>query len=246
MPGFHHVPPTAARSGRNLPGPARLNRAARRSDALPEVAVARDDRSVNLVEAPVSVQAAAFERMVLRNPALVTVLDRMPGLDLPGCWLAAGAVFQTVWNCLSGRDPGAGIKDYDLIYHDSADLGWDAEDRVIRRATGLFADLPVDVEVRNEARVHLWYEGRFGVRCPPYHSTEAAIATFPSTSSCFGVRRSSAPDGGLDVYAPFGFTDLFAFRTRPNPALAPRRVYETKTARWRAEWPQLQVLPWPP
>lgn len=47
------------------------------------------------------------------------------------------------------------------------------------------------------------------------------------------------------MYAPYGFTDLFAFRARPNPVLAPAEVYETKTARWRQEWPQLHVMPWP-
>lgn len=78
--------------------------------------------------------------------------------------------------------------------------------------------------------------------CPPYPSAEAAIASFPSTSSCFGVRPG---ERGLQVCTPpYGFTDLFAFRTRPNPLLAPRHVYEAKTARWRQEWPQLEVLPW--
>lgn len=197
---------------------------------------------MDLAAAPVKTQCAAFERMVLANPVVATILARMADLGLPGCYLAAGALFQSVWNGLAGRDPQAGIRDYDLDYFDDRDLGWDAEDAVIRRAGALFADLPAPVEVRNEARVHLWYEERFGVPCPPYASTEAAIASFPNQSSCFGVRPG---DEGLDVYAPFGFSDLFAFRARPNPVLAPRAVYEAKTARWRREWPQLTVLPWP-
>ena len=41
-----------------------------------------------------------------------------------------------------------------------------------------------------------------------------------------------------------GFADLFALRTRPNPVLAPREVYEAKTARWQAQWPELEVMPW--
>jgi hypothetical protein len=201
---------------------------------------------MNLVDAPVAVQLAAFEGMVLRNPAVVSILERLPALDAPDAWLAAGALFQTVWNCLSGRDPGAGIRDYDVNYFDASDLGWDAEDRVIRRAAGLFADLPQEVEVRNEARVHLWYEERYGVPCPPYTSTAAAVASFPSTSSCLAVRlRGADPAAGLDVLAPFGFGDLFALRARPNPVLAPRDVYEAKTERWRSEWPGLHVLPWP-
>ncbi len=41
------------------------------------------------------------------------------------------------------------------------DLSYDAEDVVIRRAARLLGDLGVAVEVRNEARVHLWCEPRF-------------------------------------------------------------------------------------
>jgi hypothetical protein len=32
---------------------------------------------------------------------------------------------------------------------------------------------------------------------------------------------------------------------RRNPVLAPRDVYQAKTARWRTQWPPLTVLPWP-
>lgn len=197
---------------------------------------------MDLVTAPVATQLTAFERMVLSNPVIAEILDRMPRLALPGGYLAAGALFQTVWNCLDDRDPRAGIVDYDLDYFDDRDLSWAAEDRVIGAAGELFDDLGATVEVRNEARVHLWYEAKFGVRCLPYRSTEDAICSFPNTSSCLGIRPG---DDGWVVFAPYGFTDLFAMRTRPNPLLAPRAVYEAKTARWRTEWPRLTVLPWP-
>jgi uncharacterized protein len=197
---------------------------------------------VDLASAPVPVQLAAFERMVMTNPVIATIVDRLPQLDVPGCYLTAGALFQTVWNCMSDRDPRTGIDDYDINYFDDADLGWEAEDKVISRAAELFADLDARIEVRNEARVHLWYEDKFGVSCPRYDSTEAAIRSFPSTSSCFGIRATGT---GIQTYAPYGFTDLFSFRARPNPVLAPRHVYEAKTARWRREWRRLAVVPWP-
>jgi hypothetical protein len=46
------------------------------------------------------------------------------------------------------------------------------------------------------------------------------------------------------VYAPHGYDDRFRLIVRPNRRLAPRHVYETKTARWQAQWPELTVLPW--
>jgi hypothetical protein len=198
---------------------------------------------MDLLSAPLEDQLAAFKQMVMTNSVVATLIERLPRLEVPGCYLAAGALYQTVWNCLCGRDPRCGIKDYDINYFDAVDLSWAAEDAVIRRGAELFGDLDARVEIRNEARVHLWYEEKFGVQCPPYSSTEHAIATFPSTSSAFGIRPR---DGDLDVYAPYGFTDLFALRTRPSPVLAPRHVYESKTARWRQHWPELEVIPWAP
>ena len=97
---------------------------------------------------------ADFLDAVLRNPVVDEVLDRAERLDLPDWYLAAGCLFQTVWNVLDGRDPEHGIGDYDLVYHDGSDLSWEAEDRVIRRCGAAFADLGVEVEVRNQARGH--------------------------------------------------------------------------------------------
>src|ERR1700730_3374080 len=39
------------------------------------------------------------------------------------------------------------------------------------------------------ARVHLWYEDRFGYALKPYLSSADAIATFPTTATAVGVRR---------------------------------------------------------
>lgn len=188
------------------------------------------------------VQLKTFEQMIMANPVVAAIVGRMPSLELPDCWLAAGCLFQTVWNVLSGCDAEAGILDYDINYFDASDLSWDAEDNAIRVATEVFADLVATIEIRNEARVHLWYEHKFGTPCPAYRSTPHAISTFPNCSSCLGVRPRA---GRLEVFAPYGFTDLFTMTTRPNPVLAPSAVYETKTQRWEQQWPTLTVLPWP-
>jgi hypothetical protein len=199
--------------------------------------------SVGRARLPIVDQRARFLDFVQRNPINAAILDRGPALCVPDWWLTAGAVFQTVWNVLDGRDPGAGVADYDFFYYDASDLSYEAEDAVIRRATALFADLGVTVEVRNEARVHLWYESRFGVPGVRFTSSADAIDHFASTTCCFGVSRTVG--GQLVEYAPHGYADLFAMRVRPNPRLAPRAVYEAKALRWQQEWPRLVVDPWP-
>jgi len=66
--------------------------------------------------------------------------------------------------------------------------------------------------------------------------------TSPRRPAASGVRTD--PKDCYEVYAPFGFRDLFDFVLRPNPVLAPQEVYESKAERWSALWPRLTVMPW--
>ncbi|HEX4215827.1 MAG TPA: nucleotidyltransferase family protein [Candidatus Dormibacteraeota bacterium] len=188
-------------------------------------------------------QAAALRRVLSANAVLEEVLGRSARLRLPGWYVAAGCLFQTVWNVMTGRPAGHGIRDYDLFYFDGGDLSWEAEDAVVRAGRVAFTGVDAEVEIRNQARVHLWYEERFGVPCAPHASTEAAIDSFAATTCCLGVRLET--DGRWRLYAPHGLADVFNLLLRPNPVLAPRDVYEAKADRWRRSWPELTVLPWP-
>src|SRR5258707_15397767 len=77
---------------------------------------------------PLDEQLARFEQTLRRNRTLTEVLARAATLDLPGWYLVAGCLYQTVWNVVSGQPPEAGILDYDLAYFDASDLSWAAED----------------------------------------------------------------------------------------------------------------------
>lgn len=184
--------------------------------------------------------ANRLKKALTQNEILMEVLAGAAELNLPGWYLTAGCVFQTVWNVVTDRPPANGIRDYDLFYFDDTDLSYQAEDHVIQAGARIFGELPV--EIRNEARVHLWYEQHFGVPCPPYTSTESAIDSFASTTCCVGVRMAA---GDWRVYAPHGLDDVFNLVIRPNPVLAPKAVYEDKTRRWLEFWPELVIVPWP-
>src|SRR5262245_65335304 len=107
---------------------------------------------------PVSaVQIDALRGMLARNRALCALLERAPALHLPNWYLGAGCVAQSVWNVLSGFPPGQHIRDYDLVYYDGSDLSPQAEENLQRRAADLASDLDVRLDVKNQARVHLWY-----------------------------------------------------------------------------------------
>ena len=119
---------------------------------------------------PIQQQLTHLRAALRRNHTLTEVLARAARMDLPGWYLVAGCLYQTVWNVVTGQPPEAGILDYDLAYFDDSDLSWDAEDAVIKAGDEIFAGLPAPVQIRNQARVHLWYQEKFGVPCPPHES----------------------------------------------------------------------------
>ena len=184
---------------------------------------------------------AAFIDVVLTNPINHAILQRLPQLGLRDAWLVSGSLFQTVWNAITGRPPTYGIRDYDVFYFDGLDLSWQAEDRAIHAAAEIFADLDAEIEVRNQARVHLWYPRKFGVAYPPLTGSTDAIDRFLATACMVGVTVN--PSGGVDVYAPFGLTDLERMIVRPNvtPNFKAER-YREKAARWRQCWPELHII----
>ena len=176
-----------------------------------------------------------------QNRIAQAVLSTGADLSLPQWYLGAGCVAQTVWNIRHGYDPAAGIQDYDLVYFDAAGLSATAEQELQAEVNRRLEGLDVVVDVKNEARVHQWYEQRFGRHLEPYTSTEDAISTWPTTASSVGVRHGP---GGFVVCAPFGLSDLIGMVARPNKAIVTKQVYDEKTSRWAARWPRLHVIPW--
>ena len=125
--------------------------------------------------------------------------------------------------------------------HRQLSSGAESEAENEARIKDLFSDLGVAVDVKNEARVHLWYPAKFGHPIAPYGSAEEAIATFPTTSTAVGVRPRGSQ---LDICAPFGLDDLLGLVVRPNKAQITRAIYEAKVARWRLCWPNLKICDW--
>ena len=177
--------------------------------------------------------------IVRANPLLMQVLETARMLDLPDHFVVSGAVYQSVLNHLTGRAPGYGLNDYDLAYFDASDLSYEAEDAVIRRVRDAFEEpWKSQVEVRNQARVHLWFEAHFGEPYTALSNTAEALERFVSPTFAVGVRLEF--DGGLRVEAPFGLADLFALRLRPNPR-HPTAGFARTCAHVRQRWPELTV-----
>jgi len=106
---------------------------------------------------------AGLTTILRATPPLMQMMRAGRSLDPPDWLEFSGAVYQPVLTHLTGRACDCGIKDYDLAYFDGSDLSYEAEDAVIRRVKAAFDEaLRSMVEVRNQARVHPWFEAKFG------------------------------------------------------------------------------------
>jgi len=188
-----------------------------------------------------SEEGSRLETIVRSSAILSPVLDRWPSISLPDCWLSGSVIAQTAWNEILGFPCHYGLADIDLVYFEADDLSAGAEMCQAVRVCSLLADLPIWTDVKNQARVHLWYNSKFGCAVAPYASTLHAIATFPTTAGAVGIRPTPS---GLSIFASFGLSDLLGLVVRPNKTQITRAIYETKTARWRNLWPQLRIADW--
>jgi uncharacterized protein len=162
-------------------------------------------------------------------------------LDLPDWWIVSGAIYNQVWNRLTGRADMYGVKDVDMFYFDT-DTSHATEDRVIKRASALFPATP-PIEIRNQARVHLWYQGHFGEPYSALKNCRQAIDRFACKTHCVGMKLLASDD--FEIYAPFGLNDIFSMRITPNTARNNRETHERKGARQIKLWPKLEFEQWP-
>ena len=180
-----------------------------------------------------------FIAAALRNPINTAIMHVLRETDLPDAWIVSGCLVQTVWNVRTSRPVDHGILDYDVFYSDP-DTSWEAEDAVIKLVASLLAGIDAKVEVRNQARVHLWYPAKHCRPYPPLTRSTDGIDRFLTTNTQVGLRPVA---GGYEVYAPKGFDDIAQMIVRPNiTANFSAANYAAKASRWKALWPEITVI----
>ena len=185
-------------------------------------------------------QLVILERILNKNTKLMNILKILENDCINNYYVGAGCINQTVFNYLHGYDIQYGIKDYDIVYYDE-DTSYDSEDIVIKRLENKFKFLDVCVDIKNQARVHIWYYEKYGVKRIPYTSVEDAIASWGATITCVGVRLEN---GNLVVCAPYGLNDIFGMIIRPVKREFTKDAFDEKAERWMNKWPRLKKIEW--
>jgi uncharacterized protein len=178
--------------------------------------------------------------IVRRTPHLMVALRAARKVDAPDWLINAGAIRDVVWDAYHDRPP-AMPRDVDIGFFDADDLSPQRDDAVEAALRACAPVLPW--EAKNQATVHLWYPPRFGTWVEPFATTAEAVATFPLTAACVGVRLRD--DEGIEVVAPYGLGDLLGGVCRHNPTRVSREFYEQWLAarpQWRERWPRLRYI----
>jgi len=190
-------------------------------------------------------QLKILESIIKQSPnimKILTILEKgsQENSSFKDYYLSAGCINQTVFNYYHDYPLDYGIKDYDIVYYDE-DITYEKEDEIIKYLEKRLDKLHLSFDIKNENRVPIWYEEKYGIKRKKYTSVEEAISRWGTTITCMGVRLSK---NKLIVCAPYGLNDLFSLIIRPVTIDFDKESYLKKTKSWKEKWPMLEIKEW--
>ncbi|CDE09137.1 putative uncharacterized protein ykjH [Bacillus sp. CAG:988] len=189
-------------------------------------------------------QNETFIKIIKQNSDLVTILDYIYELKLPNFYIAAGSVFQTIWNYYDNKPLNFGIKDIDIIYYDPINLSKESEQKLEKTIEDYFkkAGLNYELDIHNEARMHLWKKDNENKNIDQYKNSEDAIDQWIATVHAIGITKEN---NEIKVYAPYGLSDIFSKTIRPiKHKNNSKELYNKKVASWQKRFENLNIVEW--
>ena len=189
-------------------------------------------------------QNETFIKIIKQNSDLVTILDYIYELKLPNFYIAAGSVFQTIWNYYDNKPLIFGIKDIDIIYYDPINLSKESEQKLEKTIEDYLkkAGLNYELDIHNEARMHLWKKDNENKNIDQYKNSEDAIDQWIATVHAIGITKEN---NEIKVYAPYGLSDIFSKTIRPiKHKNNSKELYNKKVASWQKRFENLNIVEW--
>ncbi len=178
-----------------------------------------------------------------KNKELMVMLDYISELNLPNFYIAAGSIFQTIWNYYDGNDLNLGIKDIDVIYFNPDDIRVEKDLEYYNRIHEFAKskNFPYEIDVSNEARMHLWKK-EHGQIIEPYKNSEDAISKWTATVTAIGITKEN---NRIKVYAPYGLSDIFSKTIRPiKHKDNSEEIYHQKIESWSKRFQNITIIEW--
>ena len=174
----------------------------------------------------------------------MSILTYVEKLKLPNFYISAGSIFQTVWNYYDNKPLNYGIKDIDIIYFNKKDLSVDT-DLMYYRKVKAFADKQkynYEIDVSNEARMHIMHKEKYNNIIEPYISSEDAINKWIATVHSIGITKTNDE---IKIYAPYGLSDIFSRTIRPiKHKDNSKELYDKKVNSWKERFDNLNIIEW--
>lgn len=190
----------------------------------------------------ISEQNEKFISIIKQNRDLMLILDYIESLNLPNFYIAAGSVFQTIWNYYDNKPLNYNIKDIDIIYYDSNNLSKEDEKKLEYSISRYFKDMDYEFDVHNEARMHLWKKENENKNIDQYKNSEDAIDQWIATVHAIGITKKN---NNIEIYAPYGLSDIFSRTIRPIKHKAnSEELYNKKVTTWVKRFDNLNIIEW--
>lgn len=192
----------------------------------------------------IKVQNDMFVSIIKKNKELMMILDYISQLNLPNFYIAAGSVFQTIWNYYDKKPLNYKIKDIDIIYYDANNLSIEDENELENNIINHFSKLGMDYifDVHNEARMHLWKKTNENANINQYKNSEDAIDQWIATVHAIGITKEKDE---IKVYAPYGLSDIFSRTIRPiKHKNNTKELYDKKVESWKSRFNNLNIIEW--
>ncbi len=185
-----------------------------------------------------------FISILRKNKDLMSILDYIYELELPNFYIAAGSVFQTIWNYYDNKPLNSEIKDIDIIYYDANNLLKEDEEKIEDKIVTHFKELNINYEfdVHNEARMHLWKKSNENKNIDQYKNSEDSIDKWIATVHSIDITKENDE---IKVYAPYGLSDIFSRTIRPiKHKDNSKELYEKKVKSWSSRFNNLKIVEW--
>jgi hypothetical protein len=138
-----------------------------------------------------------LEKMLLENNLVKDTLKLLNKLDINDCIIGGGLLRNSIWNKILDKGESYGINDIDIVYFCKSE----------RDKYKKFDGLEVhgfQLQFRNQAFMHEWYDWYKVFKCEPLESLEDAVQSWSEVCTCVAIgpytnNRISLPYGGYDL-----------------------------------------------
>ena len=179
-----------------------------------------------------------------QNTELMDILDYVYKLELPNYYIAAGSIFQTILNYYDKKPLNYGIRDIDIIYYNKNDISVDTDIHYYNLIKDYCArkGYNYEIDVSNEARMHLWQKEKLNMDVPQYINSEDAINNWIATVHAIGITKEN---DSIKIYAPYGLSDIYSRTIRPiKHKYTTKDIYNKKANSWSERFDNLNIVEW--